>query len=42
MKRAEYLERAFNLYNEGKIDEDTYDAMLLNANIFCEEESEGI
>lgn len=37
MKREEYLERAFNLWNEGKISEETYDAMLLNIDKFCEE-----
>lgn len=41
MKHAEYLLRAFEAYNAGRIDEETYDAMILNADIFCDnEESE--
>jgi hypothetical protein len=36
MTKAEYLEKAFELYNEGKIDADTYDAMVMNADIFCD------
>lgn len=41
MKKSKYLDRAFELYNDGKIDEDTYDAMVMNADIFCDED-EGI
>lgn len=41
MKRAEYLLLAFEALNEGRIDEETYDAMVMNADIFCDnEESE--
>jgi hypothetical protein len=42
IKKSEHLERAFELYNEGKIDADTYDAMLMNADIFCEGEDEDV
>lgn len=38
MKRTEYLHRAFEAYNAGKIDEETYDAMVMNADIFCEDD----
>ena len=37
MTKAEYLEKAFELYNEGKIDAETYDAMIMNADGFCED-----
>ena len=40
MTKSEYLEKAFELYNEGKIDADTYDAMLMNADIFCNNDDE--
>lgn len=40
MKKSKYLDRAFDLYNDGKIDEDTYDAMVMNADIFCDEDEE--
>lgn len=40
MKRNEYLRRAFEALNEGRIDEETYDAMVMNADIFCEDEDE--
>lgn len=38
MKMFEYLEQAFDAYNSGKIDADTYDAMLMNAETFVDEE----
>ena len=38
MKRNEYLRRAFEALNEGRIDEETYDAMIMNADIFCEDD----
>lgn len=40
MKKSEYLDRAFEAFNSGKIDEDTYDAMLLNAEAFTDEDEE--
>lgn len=40
MKKSEYLQRALTLYDNGKIDADTYDAMLMNADVFCEENEE--
>ena len=38
MKRNEYLQRAKEAYDSGRIDTDTYDAMVQNADIFCDEE----
>ena len=38
MNETEYLERAFEAYNSGRIDADIYDAMLMNADKFIEEE----
>ena len=38
MTRNEYLKKAFEAYNVGRINEDTYDAMVMNANIFCDED----
>lgn len=40
MRRNEYMKTAFDLYNEGKIDADTYDAMIMNADVFCDEEDD--
>ena len=37
MTEAEYLEQALKAYTDGKIDADTYDAMLMNTNTFCNE-----
>lgn len=38
MKRNKYLEDAFKKYNEGKISEEAYDAILENINAFCDED----
>ena len=38
MKREEYLKRAFNLLNSGKISEDAYDCMICNVDDFSEDE----
>ena len=40
MKRSEYLSRAQHLYDTGKISGEVYDAMLMNADEFCEPEDE--
>ena len=40
MTKKEYLKRAFKAFNEGRIDEETYDAMIQNADIFCEDDEE--
>lgn len=40
MNRKEYLRRAFEAFNEGRIDEETYDAMVQNADIFCEDDED--
>ena len=38
MSRNEYLEEAFNLFNEGKISDSVYDAIVMNVNEFINEE----
>ena len=40
MKRNEYLESAFEAYNRGEISEEAYDAMIMNADAFCDDEEE--
>ena len=37
MKRSEYLWRAAEAYNEGRISEEVYDSMVMNADVFCDE-----
>jgi hypothetical protein len=39
MKIDEYLQRAFNLLNSGKITEEIYDSMICNIDEFTEDES---
>jgi hypothetical protein len=38
MYKSEYLKRARNAYDSGKIDAETYDAMIENVDIFCDED----
>lgn len=38
IKKSEYLERANEAFDKGRIDEDTYDSMLMNADIFCDDD----
>lgn len=40
MSRNEYLEEAFNLFNEGKISDAAYDAILMNIDEFTNDEEE--
>jgi len=40
MTRNEYMNRAFDALSEGRITEETYDAMCENADIFCDEDDE--
>ena len=40
MTRTQYSERAFNLFNEGKISEEVYDAMMLNIDNFVTDDEE--
>ncbi len=40
MKRSEYLRRAFEAYNDGRVDDETYDAMVMNAEVFCDDDGE--
>ncbi len=36
MKMSEYLRRASEAYNEGRISEEVYDSMVMNADVFCD------
>lgn len=40
MVKSEYLKQLFKLYNSGEISEEVYDAGVINADIFCDDESE--
>ena len=40
MKRSEYFEKAFEAYNSGRVSEEVYDAMLMQADAFCEDDEE--
>lgn len=40
MKRSEYMKKVFDAYNEGRIDAETYDAMIMNMDDFCDEEED--
>ena len=40
MNRNEYFENAFKLLNEGKISDEAYDAMIMNADSFCDEDED--
>ena len=40
MTRSEYIKCSFDLYNSGKISEDTYDAMMLNIDYFVDGDEE--
>ena len=40
MKRREYLKKAFEAFNEGRISEEAYDAMIMNADIFCDDDED--
>ena len=38
MSRNDYLEEAFRLYNEGKISDSAYDAIVMNIDVFTEDD----
>ncbi len=38
MTRSEYMRHAFEAFNSGRVDEETFDAMLENIDVFCDEE----
>jgi hypothetical protein len=40
MNKSEYLQRALEAYDTGRVDADTYDAMVENADIFCDEDED--
>lgn len=40
MNRNDCLQEAFNLFNEGKISDGAYDAILMNIDVFTEDEED--
>ena len=40
MTRGKYIERATDLYDSGKISEEVYDSMIMNADEFCDDEDD--
>lgn len=40
MKRSEYMERALDALNEGRINEEAYDAACMNADVFCDDDED--
>ena len=38
MKRSEYLNMAFEAYSDGRISGEVYDSMVMNADVFCDED----
>ena len=40
MSRAEYLKRLEDAYSAGRISAEAYDAGIMNADAFCDEEEE--
>ena len=40
MSRNEYLDEAFKLFNEGKISDSAYDTILMNVDVFTEDEED--
>ena len=38
MNRKDYLNEAFRLYNEGKISDSVYDAIVMNVDVFTEDD----
>ena len=40
MNRNDYLNEAFKLFNEGKISDSAYDAILMNIDEFTKEDDE--
>ena len=40
MSRNEYLEETFKLFNEGKISDSAYDAILMNVDAFTNDEED--
>ena len=40
MTKSEYLQRALDAFDTGRVDEATYDAMVSNADIFCDDDED--
>ena len=41
MTRSEYLRKANEAFDSGKVSEEVYDGIVMNADIFCEDDDEG-
>ena len=40
MSRNDYLNEAFKLFNEGKISDSAYDAIVMNVNVFTKNDDD--
>lgn len=40
MKKREYLQKVQEAFDSGKFSEEVYDSMVINADVFCDEEDE--
>ena len=40
MNKTEYLQKALDAYDTGRIDKQTYDVMVETADIFCDDEGD--
>lgn len=40
MKRDEYFKRAADLYGSGQVSGEVYDAMIMNADVFCDDDED--
>ena len=40
MTKSEYLQKAQDAFDTGRVDEETYDAMLINIDIFCDDDED--
>lgn len=42
MKRNEYFKRAADLYGSGQVSGEVYDAMIMNADAFCDDDEDEV
>jgi hypothetical protein len=42
MTRQEYLEHAFEALNSGRVTTEVYDCMLMNIDVFCDDDEEEV
>jgi len=40
MKRSEYLKTALDAYHSGRVNQEVYDAMIMNADVFCDDDDD--